>query len=122
MTTRSPSRGALAKAATRDARRMLYDEARAIIRREYASQLRLGEVAERVGASARALQRAFAENGDHSFSQELRTTRLEVAARLLQRTDLPVGAIARRVGYRGHDRFSRAFQRHHGTSPRAYRG
>ena len=108
------------KAATREARRALYDEAMGIIRREYAADLRLPEVARRIGASSRALQRAFAEQGEHSFSEELRATRLNVAARLLRGTELPVGAVARRVGYHDHAPFTKAFRRHHGVSPRAY--
>jgi AraC family transcriptional regulator, regulatory protein of adaptative response / methylphosphotriester-DNA alkyltransferase methyltransferase len=108
------------KAATTEARRALYDDALVIIRREYAADLRLAEVARRIGASSRALQRAFAEHGELSFSEELRATRLNVAARLLRGTDLPVGAVARRVGYGDHAPFTKAFRRHHGMSPRAY--
>ena len=99
---------------------MLYVEALAIIGREYAANLRLPDVARRIGASERALQRAFAEHGELSFSAELRARRLEVAARLLRGTDLPVGAIARRVGYSDHAPFTKAFSHRYGMSPRAY--
>ncbi len=105
---------------TREARGALHAEALSIIGREYADNLRLPEVARRIGASERALQRAFAEHGGLPFSDELRSRRLEVAARLLQGTDMPVGAIARRVGYGDHAPFTKAFHRQHGMSPRAY--
>jgi AraC-like DNA-binding protein len=105
---------------TQEARHMLYVEALAIIGREYAVNLRLPDVAHRIGASERALQRAFAEHGELSFSAELRTRRLEVAARLLRGTDLPVGAIARRVGYSDHAPFTKAFRHQYRMSPRAY--
>jgi AraC-like DNA-binding protein len=108
------------RAATTEARRALYDDALGIIRREFAADLRLTEVARRIGASSRALQRAFAEHGELSFSEELRATRLNVAARLLRGTELPVGAVARRVGYGDHAPFTKAFRRQHGMSPRAY--
>jgi AraC-like DNA-binding protein len=108
------------RAGTREARQNLYEEAVAIIAREYAEDLRLPEVARRIGASERALQRAFAEHGELSFSEELRTRRLEVAARLLRGTDLPVGTVALRVGYGDHAPFTKAFRRHHGMSPRTY--
>ena len=108
------------KLATREARRVLYEEAAGIIAREYSTELRLPEVARRIGASERALQRAFSEHGNLSFSEELRARRLEVAARLLRGTDLPVGAIAHRVGYGDHAPFTKAFRRHYGLSPRAY--
>ncbi len=106
---------------TRESRRALYEEAMTIVRREYAGDLRLPEVAHRIGASTRALQRAFAENGERSFSEELRLRRLEVAARLLQGTDLPVGAVALRVGYGDHAPFSKAFRRCYGVAPRQRR-
>jgi AraC-like DNA-binding protein len=109
------------KAATGEARRVLHAEAVALIRRHYAGDLRLTDVARRIGASPRALQRAFADHGERSFSAELRATRLNVAARLLRTTDLPVGEIARHVGYRDHAPFTKAFRRHHGTAPRAHR-
>lgn len=102
---------------TQEARHMLYVEALAIIGREYAANLRLPDVARRIGASERALQRAFAEHGELSFSAELQARRLEVAARL-RGTDLPVGAIARRVGYSDHAPFTKAFSNRYGC-PRA---
>jgi AraC-like DNA-binding protein len=108
------------KLATREARRVLHAEAVSIIGREYADNLRLPEVARRIGASERALQRAFSEHGELSFSHELRSRRLEVAARLLRGTDMPVGEIARRVGYGDHAPFTKAFRRQHGMSPRSY--
>jgi AraC family transcriptional regulator of adaptative response / methylphosphotriester-DNA alkyltransferase methyltransferase len=108
------------RAATTEARRALYEDALSIIRREFASDLRVADVARRIGASSRALQRAFADHGELSFSEELRATRLNVAARLLRGTELPVGAVARRVGYGDHAPFTKAFRRHHGMSPRAY--
>ena len=108
------------RTATQQARREIHEEALTIIGREYAVDLRLPDVARRIGASERALQRAFAEHGGLSFSEELRARRLSVAARLLRGTDLPVGAVARRVGYGDHAPFTKAFHRQYGMSPRAY--
>jgi AraC-like DNA-binding protein len=120
MTTGDAVFNGMGRAGTREARQKLYEEAVTIIAREYAEDLRLPEVARRIGASERALQRAFAERGELSFSEELRARRLEVAARLLRGTDLPVGTVALRVGYGDHAPFTKAFRRHHGMSPRAY--
>jgi AraC-like DNA-binding protein len=47
--------------------------------------------------------------------------RLTEAMRLLRDTDLPLGEIAARVGYRTHAHFSAAFLAKVGTRPRAYR-
>ena len=49
-------------------------------------------------------------------------TRLRVAARLLEVTDLPIKAIAASVGYSGSRSFSRAFEAAYGTLPTRYRG
>ena len=87
------------KAATTEARRALYDDALPIIRREFAADLRLAEVARRIGrvepvrSSGRSPSTASC-----SFSEELRATRLNVAARPASRYRPPVGAVARRVG------------------------
>ncbi len=108
------------RGATSRASQTLAEEALAIIRSEYATDLRLPEVAQRIGASVRALQRALAEHSELSFSEQLRTTRLNVAARLLRGTDLPVGEVAIRAGYTSHAPFTKAFRQYHGISPKAY--
>jgi len=43
------------------------------------------------------------------------------AARLLRFTELTIGEIAHRVGFDDQLYFSRAFKRHHGEPPMAYR-
>lgn len=47
--------------------------------------------------------------------------RMRVAQDLLATTEVPVGAIARRVGYDSEEAFSRAFKRAHGRSPSLWR-
>ncbi len=44
------------------------------------------------------------------------------AARLLRFTDLTVGEVAHRAGFADPLYFSRAFKRHAGEAPMAYRG
>ena len=120
MTREKPQRGH-GTSVCRVAHRTLYAEALAIIKREYATDLKQPEVARRIGASERALQRAFAEHSDLSFSQQLGATKMNVAGRLLRGTELPIGEIARRVGYSSHASFSKAFHAHYEMSPIAYR-
>jgi len=43
------------------------------------------------------------------------------AARLLRDTAAPLAPVARAVGYRSEFAFAKAFKRHHGTAPGAYR-
>ena len=61
--------------------------------------------------------RAFAQ-GPIDFVQK---TRLRVAARLLEVSDLPMKAIALSVGYAGSRPFSRAFEATYGAPPTVYR-
>jgi transcriptional regulator GlxA family with amidase domain len=47
--------------------------------------------------------------------------RLQLAADMLRTTSLGVAALAARVGYDSEAAFSRAFKRHLGSSPAAWR-
>ncbi len=47
--------------------------------------------------------------------------RMHIARGLLERADLGVGAVARRVGYESEEAFSRAFKRAHGVPPSRWR-
>lgn len=51
----------------------------------------------------------------------LKEVRLQWAAELLRTTDMPVKAVAPRVGYASRSYFSRAFKAHYGLDPAAYR-
>ncbi len=100
----------------------LFDDALAVIRREYADEtLSLGSVAHSIATSRRQLQRVFGERHT-SFRRELQRVRMSRAAELLQEDALPVAAVARAVGYRQPAQFSKAFRRHHGRPPSELRG
>ena len=102
-------------------RRALFDEALAVIEREYANEaLSLASVAGTIATSRRQLQRVFAERGT-SFRSVLQRVRMTQAAELLRDGRLPVSAVARAVGYRHPAQFSKAFRRHHGSPPSALR-
>ena len=99
----------------------LYRDAVAIVDDEYASSLSIEEVARRVATSRRQLQRVYAEIGDTTFREYLTAVRMDRAADLLASRQLNVREIAARVGYRQPAHFAKAFQRHHGVSPSAFR-
>jgi transcriptional regulator GlxA family with amidase domain len=107
--------------ATIQRRRALFEDALAIVEREYKDNISLDDVARRIAASRRQLQRAFREAGDTSFRTELQRVRMQKAADLLRNGDLPVNQVASAVGYRQPAQFAKAFRRHHGTPPSAYR-
>src|SRR5919106_685155 len=86
--------------ATVQLRSSLYDDAVAIVEREYATELSLDDIARRVASSRRQLQRSYAEIGDTTFREHLTRVRMQRAAELLTRRGLTVREVARRVGYR----------------------
>ena len=103
-------------------RRELFDEALAVIERDYADEtLSLAAVAHSIATSRRQLQRVFGERRT-SFRSELQRIRMARAAELLRDDAMPVGAVARAVGYRQPAQFSKAFRRHHGRPPSELRG
>ena len=106
--------------ATLALRTELLHDARAIMRDEYAHDLSLDEVASRIATSRRQLQRIFAELAGTGFREELAAIRMDRAAELLH-SPLPIGEVARRVGYRQSAQFAKAFRAHHGMLPSAYR-
>lgn len=85
------------------------------------SPLTLGLFAEHAGLSSRTLARRFTEQLGTSPGQWLLGQRLDAARALLEQTDLPVEAIATRVGLASAVNLRRRFRAHLGTTPGAYR-
>jgi AraC-like DNA-binding protein len=76
--------------------------------------------AEAAGASKRTLQRYLAESGV-SYSQLVENTRMRLACRWLETTDMTVVDIAHALGYADTSNFTRAFRRRTGIPPQRYR-
>jgi AraC family transcriptional regulator, regulatory protein of adaptative response / methylphosphotriester-DNA alkyltransferase methyltransferase len=102
-------------------RTSLFEDAVAIVEREYPSELSLDDIARRVASSRRQLQRAYAEIGSTTFRDHLTAVRMDRAAEMLSSRSLTVREVAHRVGYRQPAQFAKAFRRHHGTAPSAFR-
>jgi AraC-like DNA-binding protein len=77
-------------------------------------------IAQRLGMSARTLQRRIAASGT-TFSRILEEIRFELAASMLAHSDLSIGEIAYRLGYSEIASFTHAFSRRFGRSPRRVR-
>lgn len=108
--------------ATIDSRRRLYELSRGIVARHYRRELTLALVARALACSPRQLQRAYAQFGPMSFSEELQRRRLASAAVLLaEQRAIPVREVARLVGYRQAPHFARVFRRRYGVPPARYR-
>jgi AraC family transcriptional activator FtrA len=83
--------------------------------------LTLAQLATRSGLSSRTLSRRFAEQLGISPGQWLLGQRLDAACTLLEQTNLPVEAIATRVGLASAVNLRRRFRAALGTTPGAYR-
>ncbi|RKS09292.1 AraC family transcriptional regulator with amidase-like domain [Nocardiopsis sp. Huas11] len=85
------------------------------------TRLTIDRLAERAGLSSRTLTRRFTEQLGTSPGQWLLDRRLDAARELLEQTDLPVEAVAIRVGLASAVNLRRRFRAHLGTTPGAYR-
>lgn len=86
-----------------------------------AEPVTLEELATRVGISAFHFARGFRNATGEPPLRHLARLRIRAACRLLETTTLPVGEVARMVGYRSPQAFARAFERQCGCPPRAHR-
>ncbi|MFE7524581.1 AraC family transcriptional regulator [Kitasatospora sp. NPDC057542] len=78
-------------------------------------------LAARAGLSRSAFARRFTATVGQAPLAYVTWWRMALAARLLRGSDLPLSALAARVGYASEFAFSHAFKRHHGLSPGRYR-
>jgi len=105
------------------------DDAELLLHRRFAERLEAdfaehhdaGHYAGALGVPAPTLSRALSHVTGRS-TKELVTDRVMLeAARLMRFTDLTVQEVGHRTGFRDPLYFSRAFKRHHGEPPQAYR-
>jgi transcriptional regulator GlxA family with amidase domain len=85
------------------------------------ADLSVDALAARAGMSPRNFGRVFRRETGVTPGAHVEELRVEAARRLLETTDLTVGAIARRVGIRHAETLHRAFRRRVGTTPELYR-
>ncbi|GGP12920.1 helix-turn-helix transcriptional regulator [Oceanobacillus neutriphilus] len=72
--------------------------------------LKLSEVADRLHVSYRHLSRLFTQHIDVTFTQYVRSEKINKAAILLATTDLPIKIVAQKVGFDTVHYFSRVFK------------
>jgi transcriptional regulator GlxA family with amidase domain len=83
--------------------------------------IQIRDVTQVSGLTRRGLHKAFRKHTGQTPGAFLRRLRLDFAAQLLARYDLPVGQIARRSGFRSSNSFHVAFQRAFRISPGRFR-
>ena len=94
-----------------------------MLERDFARHHDAAALRRRARRARRPRSRARSASVTGRTTKELITDRVMLeAARLLRFSDLTVGEIAFRAGFDDQLYFSRAFKRHYGEAPRAYRG
>lgn len=93
------------------------EAAKAIIEREYQRDLRVPELARRVGVSQSHLAFLFRAETGVTMKGCLREMRLTHAAELLRQDHASVKQAAFSVGYRSTSNFARAFKSEFGSAP-----
>ena len=81
----------------------------------------IASLARAAGMSRSGFAARFALTFGRSPISFLRRVRMRQAARMLERTDLPVARVAQAVGYSSRSFFSRAFRQAFGSDPRSFR-
>jgi len=85
------------------------------------ADLSTAALAARAGVSARQLARLFAAHVGTTPGRYVRMVRTEAAARLLESSELPLAAIARRCGFGSTETLRTAFLEHLDTTPSTHR-
>jgi AraC family transcriptional regulator, transcriptional activator of pobA len=104
-----------------DAELQLYRRFVEVLERDFARHHDARHYADRLRVPQAALSRALTKVTGRGTKELITDRRMLEAARLLRFTDLTVGEIAFRAGFSDPLYFSRAFKRHYGEAPMAYR-
>jgi AraC-like DNA-binding protein/ligand-binding sensor protein len=88
----------------------------------YSRKISLQEVADASGLSAPYFSTIFKEEMGENLSAYLNRLRVEKAAMMLKKTDLPMGEIVTACGFEDQSWFSKIFKNYMGMSPGKYRG
>jgi AraC family transcriptional regulator, transcriptional activator of pobA len=104
-----------------DADVQLYRRFDQVLERDYARHHDAAHYADALAVPPAQLSRALSHVTGRTTKQLITDRVMLEAARLLRFTDLTVGEIAFRAGFDDSLYFSRAFKRHYGTAPSAYR-
>ncbi len=107
-------------AQTRDDAR--FAELHAWIAANLDGDLRVEQLAARMGMSPRTFARTYSQKLGHTPARTVDAMRLEAACRALEETPLPLKRVAALSGYADEQNLRRAFQRQLGVGPAEYRG
>lgn len=97
------------------------DHALEFIEHNYSKGIRVSDIATYIGINRSYLTSIFKKSLNVSVQEYLVNYRLNKAAAMLKNTDIPIGNIARSVGYDDSLTFSKIFKSFKHVSPSAYR-
>lgn len=92
-----------------------------LIEANFAENITLAQTAETLSHSPNYLSTRFKKETGKSFSEYLMEYRIEYSMRLLEKTDMPVNAVAENCGIPDNNYFARVFRNHTGVTPTQYR-
>ncbi|WP_020610895.1 helix-turn-helix domain-containing protein [Sediminispirochaeta bajacaliforniensis] len=92
-----------------------------LIRKEYAKELSLERVAERVDIHKVYLSRLFRRETGYTFYDFLQRYRISLAAERLRHSDVKIGDLAAEVGFHHPDQFASVFKKITGVTPSSFR-
>jgi len=93
----------------------------AYIQENYARKITLQEIADASAVSTRECLRCYRASIQQSPMEYLVEYRIQVAAKLLETTDLSVTEIAMRTGWGSNSYFTKMFHQIRGKTPNLYR-
>ena len=96
-------------------------EALTFIVENFRTDIRLGDLADRMGMSEWACSRFFKRNSGNSFTDYVARLRVGHACKLLAETEMPITDLCFEVGYNNVSNFNRTFRFQRGMTPSAYR-
>jgi LacI family transcriptional regulator len=91
------------------------------IRTEAADPITVDDVARHTGMCRRSIEQKFSTALGFSPASEIRRLRVKRAIELLRLSNLSIGEVAARAGFRSAEYMSAVFRKHLGTSPSSYR-
>lgn len=91
------------------------------IKQNVGEPISVDDILRKVPISRRKLETDFLRHLNRSPKEEITRVRIERARMLLAQTDLPIPLVAERCGYNYPERFTVAFRRKVGVTPKAFR-
>jgi AraC family transcriptional regulator len=101
-------------------RLQIVEDAKALLAREYWSDMSLADLARQLHCSAAHLSRLFHATTGYRLCEYRQELRLRKGMFLLEETGLEIGDIAVQVGFASHSHFTSAFHRRFGLNPSAF--